>query len=112
MTIEPFSTAHSTAHLDYLQRSGRFKPTALSAGTPSTHAPDVLRRLWRIKGVGRIEKKLFPNQERRTRLPSEDVLIGVYGYKIPLAFLILGEPGGVTIHLGTWLPAGRGDAWV
>jgi hypothetical protein len=57
--------------------------------------------------VGSIEKQTVQSGEPRVRLPSEDVLIGVYGYKIPLAFLIWGEADSVAIHLGIWSPARR-----
>jgi Helicase HerA, central domain len=103
--------AYSTSHLDYLQRTD-ISLTALSAGKSLTGAPPAMRRLWHIKGVGRAEKpetiireqRIASSRERRVRLPSEDVLIGLYGYKIPLTCLIWGEPSGVAIHLGTWSP--------
>lgn len=101
--------ASTTARLDYLQRAG-VDLAALSADTRSTSAPPSQRRLWRIKGVGRVEKQSASIREQRVRLPSEDVLIGLYGYKRPvdkrfrLAFLVWGEPSGVAIHVGTWSP--------
>jgi len=96
----------STAHLDYLQRS-EFNPADLTVSAPASGAPSDLRRLSRINGIGRMEKAptLMPGQP--TRLLSEDVLIGLYGYKIPLAFVVQSGPNGVAIHLGTWSPGER-----
>jgi hypothetical protein len=56
-------------------------------------------------GVGRLEKQSpIPRREGepRFRLPSEDMLIGLYGHKLPIGFLIQGGPDGVAIHLGAW----------
>lgn len=101
------ATAFSTDHLDYLQRSGRLPPVTIS---PVTSAPPNLRRLYHIKSVGRTKKSVTPNQEQPVRMLSEDVLVGLYGYKIPVAFLIQGTPKDVAIHLGTWSPLERESA--
>lgn len=108
----------STAHLDYLQRND-FIINELPASASMTDAPPPLRRLWHIRGIGRIHKSPFPNgrtgpafemfSDQPGRLNSEDILVGLYGYKIPLAFLVLGSPGGVTVCLGTWSPTGNGN---
>src|SRR6266700_2143177 len=107
----------STANLDYLQRVG-FKPVQLPANTPMTEAPPALRRLLHIGGIGRMEKVLPPNPrqagqpaepEQPTHMLSEDILTGLYGYKIPLAFLVLGQPGKVAINMGIWSPVNRGN---
>jgi hypothetical protein len=97
------------AHLDYLQRAGLHLALP-PAGAPLTSAPPALRRLWHIRSVGKIEKQPEPvNDGRRPRLPSEDLLTGLFGSKIPAAFLVRGGPEGAAIHLGTWSPAGRGN---
>jgi hypothetical protein len=41
---------------------------------------------------------------------GEDLAVGLYGYKIPLAFLIRGEAGNIGIHLGIWSPSGQEGA--
>ncbi len=97
MSTEPFSTQH----LDYLQRTS-LDLAALSATSPLTSASPDLRRLLRVRGVGCIEKRLPLSRGERVRLASEDALVGLYGKKIPLAFLVSSTPGGVAIHLGTW----------
>jgi hypothetical protein len=100
------ATALSAAHLDYLQRNG-FRPTPLSGVPSRTSAPPELRLLQRVKGVGRTEKTASSASEPVLRMPSEDVLIGLYGYKIPVAFLVCGDEHGVALHTGTWSPAQR-----
>jgi hypothetical protein len=122
MQAEPFSAGNLTGSLDYLQRIG-FNPIPLPANPPLTTAPPALRRLLHVGGIGRMEKLLPPNQpnqrqaggqpgepEQAARMLSEDVLTGLYGYKIPLAFLVLGEPGGVAIYMGVWSPFQRENA--
>ena len=104
----------STAHLDYLQRNS-LPPTPVTATAPLTLAPPPLRRLSTIRGIGRQEKATTLEPEtgealRPNRLPSEDIMIGLYGYKIPLAFLVQARPKGVTVQLGTWSAAKRENA--
>ena len=73
MEYRPFSAAH----LDYLQPSGA-DPTRLSPGGSGDQPPAWSRRLWRLNGVGFIEKSLDLSTWRRIRLPTEDLLIGLY----------------------------------
>jgi hypothetical protein len=94
----------STDHLDYLQRSGGLPPVT----GPLTSAPPNLRQLYHIKSVGCIKKE--PSQKQPERIVSEDILIGAYGYKIPLAFLVQGTLEGVSIYMGTWSPMERENA--
>jgi hypothetical protein len=89
--------------LDYLQRSGLLLPE-LSADTSLTHATGSSRRLWHITEIGRISKRLPLRQEVEVRLPSEDLLVGLYGHKIPMAFLVQGTTAGAAVHWGTWSP--------
>jgi uncharacterized protein DUF87 len=91
----------STADIDQILRNG-FSPDDLPRSRSATVAPAHLRYLWHIRGVGRAEKAARPIPGQEHRLISEDVLIGLSGYKIPVAFLISGQPGGVDIYLGTW----------
>lgn len=102
-----------TDHLDYLQRSQVTAAVSPIQATITT-APLHLRRLWRIHGIRCLDKSQIHRQatgnsqtsgnESPVRLLSEDALIGVYGYKIPIAFFVWGEPEGVAIHLGSWSP--------
>lgn len=99
----------SSGHIEYLRRGG-----ALSADSPPrgalTTAPPDFRRLCHIRGIGRGEKKLDRDASLPVRLPSEDVLIGLHGYRIPLAFVVEAKADGVAIHLGVWSPAVREGA--
>src|SRR5687768_3826125 len=95
------SETFSTEHVDYIQRNG-FSPEGLSTDPPLTSASFQLRRLFHIHGIGRLEKVIRPAPGQPLRLVSEEMLIGVYGHRVPLAFLISGTPLGVAIHLGTW----------
>lgn len=98
------TTAPSTAHLDYLQRAD---VVALAApGHASwTTAPPPLRRLERVDGVGWPDKdRPEARAARDARPPGEDLLVGLHGYKIPLAFVVAGDPERVSVSLGTWSP--------
>lgn len=107
----------STASLDYLQRIG-LTPVALSANSTQTSAPPALRRLVRISGIGRLEKALMPAggqphspvNGQPVRLLSEDLLSGLYGYKIRVAFFVWSKPDGVAMHLGIWSPLNKEKA--
>jgi DNA helicase HerA-like ATPase len=93
----------STAHVDYLQRSGP-RPAPLCSIKMVTAAPVDHRRVQRVLSVGRIEREPEAGRDRTRTLPSEDVLVGLHGYKIPISFLIRGERSGVRINVGTWSP--------
>jgi hypothetical protein len=95
----------STAAVDYLQRTGANPPEVDPVG-PVTEAPEELRKLMRISAVGRLEKEPLPRPGEDFRLITEDLLVGLYNYKIPVAFQISAGVGPTTIELGTWLPSG------
>jgi hypothetical protein len=103
------SNSLSTAHLDYLQRN-QYTPDPSTLGDSWTSATPELRRLLRVHGIGQAEKTFQPKPWQGERMLSEDVLVGLYGYKIPLAFLVWGEPQGIAIHMGTWSPSEREHA--
>ncbi|MGD2090312.1 MAG: DUF87 domain-containing protein [Candidatus Aminicenantes bacterium] len=93
----------SKDHLDYLQRSG--VPLAdLPADASMTRAEDQSRLLWHIRGVGQIDKtpKHPQKQEKESRTPGEELIIGLHGYKVPMAFFVHGSKTGVEVQWGTW----------
>src|SRR5580704_16463842 len=103
-------TPYSTAHVDYIQRTN-IEPIALSAGSAVTKAPPHFRRIFRILEIGLLEK-LWNSQKQRTdektfRLPTEDVITGLYGYKVPVAFLVEAKSEGVSVSLGVWSPSNQ-----
>ena len=93
----------SIAHLEYLQGRPFILDTQLTQ-LPLTSAPPALRRLDHIQGVGRSEKWSKPTVGQLTRLLDEELPIGLYKDKVPLAFLVSNGPGGIAIHLGVWSP--------
>src|SRR5437868_12212570 len=113
MQTQPFSTEH----LDYLQRIG-IVPEDISKAQPVASAPIERRRLLRIDGVGRLEKAVVPEkvvvpEVEQGKLPirqqSEDILIGLYGYRIPVAYYVRVDPAGVAIHIGSWESTAQGQ---
>jgi len=119
----------STDHVDYLQRNN-YAPPPIPAQTSMTTAPPVLRRLWHVCGVGQNQRNTPGGQSARRksgweekereystammneqiRLPSEDILIGLAGFRMPVAFLVVGQESGVSINLGTWSQKERENA--
>ncbi|MDQ4096676.1 MAG: DUF87 domain-containing protein [Actinomycetota bacterium] len=100
----------TTARLDYLQRVG-VEPGWLADGGPRTTAPAELRRMLHIAGIGRPRKEPTSiGDEQRPRVPTEDAITGLYGYRIPIVFSLWGSGGGVSIELGTWSPLERESA--
>lgn len=105
--------AFITDHLDYLQRNDamNLKPPDRAS---KTAAPPELRSLYHITGIGCFDKNMSARQmndqytlnkdESPAWLTSNDALIGLYGYKLPAAFLVWGEEDGTTIHFGSWSP--------
>lgn len=98
----------STTHIDYLQRTG-FGSKSLAGNIPVTTAPPHLRGLWHIREVSHVEKQPAVKTEQKIRILSEDALIGLFGYKIPLGFIVRGTPNQVAIHIGSWAPATQKD---
>ena len=95
-------TGVSTESIDYLQRVG-LGVGPLSRGARTTAAP-ASRRLLTLRGVGKEKKgpSPVPPPGVRMRMPTEDLVTGLYGYRIPLAFVAWGRPEGVELQLGVW----------
>lgn len=119
--------AFSTDHVDYLQWSD-FSVIAMAAEGVATLAPPERRRLWRIHGIGRkaisrpsewggvglagFGPGTTPGRQRSGGGPgshpiTQDILVGLYGYNIPLAFVVTGDGSETAIYLGTWSPTAR-----
>lgn len=92
----------TTDMVDYLQRSGPLPPHmtgSLMAGAAST------RRLLHVSGVGRPVREppgMPSSPDRQWQSPMTGVLTGLYGYRIPVAYLLSGGSGSVQVQLGTW----------
>jgi hypothetical protein len=96
--------AVTTSRVDYLQRSG--SQPEIGDGTWTAGAADS-RRLLRVRGIGRPDKdqrdRRYPvSKQDKWRPATAELITGLYGYRIPLAFYLLGSPDGLRIHLGTW----------
>ncbi len=94
----------SVAHLDYAQRA--FTVSHPPQDGPWTDAPVPLRRLCRVRAVGRVDKRALVTSDQTSeepRLPTQDLVTGLYGYKIPLALSLRHRPGrGLNVAIGTW----------
>src|SRR5262245_23484559 len=99
----------TTENLDYLQRTGqKFTPSRLD---PAKIQGASRRHVIQVRGVGRLDKSSAADTRQTavsdwqlTQLISEDLLVGLYGLGEPIAFLINGEPGSVSLYIGIWGP--------
>lgn len=114
--------------LDDLQRTG-YTPPPIDLSR-LTHPGTAHRRAMRVRGVGKPDKSVpdgmqlstgasrdqgrkpavQQNVQRprsdRPRLPSEDLLIGLSTYEIPIAFELRNEGTQTSVAIGTWLTQG------
>ncbi len=110
LTRPPPTESVTTAKVDYLQRSGLELEPAYGARTEASPGG---RRLLRVRGVGRSEKyrqRQGPVRSERWRPATVELITGLYGYRIPIAYLVTGSEDGVRIHLGTWSARAASDA--
>ncbi|OHV29039.1 ATPase [Pseudofrankia sp. EUN1h] len=95
-------TGVTTDSVDYLQRMS----VAPSLEVPFTVGDPDARRILRIRGVGRSDRDPRRPQPRELEEPwrarTADLITGLYGHRVPLAFEIDGTPAGVRVRLGTW----------
>ena len=96
----------TTDHLDYLQRIDALGGVSL----PYANGNRPLLRMQRIAGVSRWRNgekagsgELSADGQNRLLLPTEDLIAGLYGSRVPLAFSVEGGPAGVNISCGSWL---------
>ncbi len=97
------SSGVTTDSVDYLQRCVPLVPEP--GGARTAGVPEV-RRLLRVRGVGRPDKRL-PSEQLRApgeawRPRTAELITGLYGYRMPVAFSMLGAADGVRVQLGTW----------
>ncbi|MGY1636021.1 ATP-binding protein [Geodermatophilus sp. SYSU D00742] len=100
------SPALSTAHIDYLQRTGSL---ALPLPEAFPAVPSVGRRLLLVTGVGRPGDDGLSAGVATGLRGAEAMLTGLYGERIPVAFVLSGTPAGIRVCLGTWAD-GSGSA--
>ena len=102
VTDAPGRLSVTTANLEYLQRSGT---PVEEIGSSRTIAPArAARRIVSVRGIGRRDKVSPPPSQLTAepwRIPTEDLLAGLYGYKIPMSFSVTGGDEN-RIQLGIW----------
>lgn len=91
----------TTDRVDYLQRCG---PRPEIPTGPCTVGGPGSRRLIRVRGIGRPEKHRQPliTKAELWRPATAELITGLYGYRIPLAFYVVGSSDGIGVHVGTW----------
>lgn len=94
-----------TQRIDYLQR--RDKPPERVEGDWTEALPTSRRLTW-IRGIGTSEKdraqRMPMARPERWRPTTTELITGMYGYRVGLAFQLRGSRAGVQVHLGTWYP--------
>ena len=93
----------SPAALDYLQRTG-IDPWADVATAPRTVAPPGSRRLLHVAGVSVPPRPVTGSAVTPESVSTENLLVGLSGYQIPVAYTLHGRPSGVSVHVATWSP--------
>ena len=96
----------TSAHLNYLQRTD-VDVNSIAGSADLTSSADA-KLLWHVRSIGRSEKQRPATTEERLHLPTADLLSGLHGYMVPLAFLITTAQDGVKIAIGSW-ERGRKD---
>ncbi len=93
-------------NIEYFQRArAEDRPLPISDRIPRLPGQT---RWWHIPEIGRLEKRPAPApvDERKYRVPTEDLLIAMFGLGLPIAFFVRGTPAEARIQLGVWSPAG------
>ncbi|MFF8352969.1 ATP-binding protein [Streptomyces chartreusis] len=94
----------TAASLDYLQRVG-FTPPQSVPSDRLTRAPGELRTVLRAISVGRLDKGSPLAVRSGPGIPiTRDLLVTLYNYMVPVAFIVSAQPGHAAVHFGTWLP--------
>jgi hypothetical protein len=95
------SSGVSTHSIDYLQRSLPLRP--LASG-PQTAGCGQSRRLLQVTAIGKPVRDAALAMRTRDpwRSPTTGMLTGLYGYRIPVAYLLKGTGAGVTVQFGVW----------
>lgn len=94
----------TTESIDYVLRSG-LPIVSIDGGSSETAAATAGRRLRHVLGVGRFDKGATaerPTDPALWRLPTTDLLVGLYGQRVPFSFLVVGTPRVTTFHVGVW----------
>jgi DNA helicase HerA-like ATPase len=98
----------SLSQLHYMQRTSWSIPD-LAESPEAVDAPVALRRLWRIRGTGITEKlvRRDARSDAAVHMPTLDFLIGLYAFRIPIAFRVESEADRLSVSIGTFLRRGQ-----
>ncbi len=99
----------TTSRVDYLQRCGDSRQIPCA---PYTVGEPEARRLLHVRGIGRPLRDPgthTENRGERWRPPTAELITGLYGYRIPLAYIVEGSQTGVKVAIGTWPTSSGGD---
>jgi hypothetical protein len=92
----------STGSIDYLQRMTLMPRLEVARTVAEAHS----RRVLQVRTVGRGDLGILEPSRRLAdqswRPRTAELITGLYGFRIPVAFSILGAPDGVRVHLGVW----------
>lgn len=102
----------TTAKVDYLQRCGE---SLQAPAPPYTVGNPASRRMLHIRGIARPDKDARPTPTPASSRNSDpwrpttaELITGLYGYRIPLAYTVRGSQHGIQVCLGTW-PTNDGE---
>lgn len=96
-------TESVSARIDYLQRCGA--AADLPVATSHTCGDPTSRRLLLVRGISRPPRdpRTAASGERENwRPPTTELITGLYGYRIPLVYLVQSTSAGVEVSLGVW----------
>lgn len=94
----------SGKHIAYLERAyleGQ-EQIETTPHPPMTPRPDAVS-LIHVRGVARVWEQ-YTEKIAAARYLMEDMLAGLYGAKVPLVYLLLGDPARISVFLGTFVP--------
>ena len=93
----------TTEAVDYLQRTGD-GPAVLDLQRTRVRRDLGGRRLFRVVGVGRLEKEVLPRPGEAFRAMTQDLLTALFNYRVPVALEVAATTEtGPRIAIGTWL---------
>lgn len=94
----------TTEKIDYIQRRS---PPLLEDSAQLLGGPLDVRRILRVRSVGWLDRSTDRVQSKDGWRPrTAELLTGLYGYRVPVAFQILGKPDGVSVQIGVWSSRG------
>jgi Helicase HerA, central domain len=88
----------TSEHLNYLQRIGLNNDSSQLTDQGAGGMTSI-KKVFKINGYSQFSKDVPLKAED---LPSKDILCGLFGEKIPVAFFIAGSSSSIDFFVGTW----------